>query len=272
MARFVIAPQWQGSPSARAMMLVDGAQAIAGDLPRAACVTLELPLEAGEALETGVRRYSALTRIRSQLDEALAGRADPVVVVGGDCGVSVAVIGAVAARTSGLAVVWLDAHPDLNTPETSPSGAFAGMALSAVLGDGPEGLSLPPGTIPPSRVVLAGTRALDDAETARAADLAARVTAAQLAEPTALADAVAATGASAVFVHVDLDVLDPAALGGVTAPVPFGVDVPQLVAALQRLRATVPLAGAAITGFAPANPAAAVDDLGAILRVVGALA
>ena len=81
MARFVIAPQWQGSPSARAMMLVDGAQAIAGDLPRAACITLELPVEAGEALETGVRRYSTLSRIRARLDETLAGRSDLVVVI-----------------------------------------------------------------------------------------------------------------------------------------------------------------------------------------------
>ena len=272
MVRFVIAPQWQGSPSTRAMMLVDGAQAIAGDLPRAACITLDLPLEAGETLETGVRRYSALSRIRARLDETLAGRSDPVIVIGGDCAVSVPAIGAVAARTPGLAVVWLDAHPDLHTHETSPSGAFAGMALAAALGDGPDGLSLSPGAILPSRVVLAGTRAYDDAEKVRAAGLAARLTAAGLADPTALAEAVAATGADAVFVHVDLDVLDPAALGGVTSPVPFGVDVPQLVAALQHLRAALPLAGAAITGFAPASPAAAVDDLGAILRVVGALA
>ena len=271
MARFVIVPQWQGSPSARAMMLVDGAQAISGDLPRAACVTLDLPLEAGETLGTGVRRYSALTRIRTQLDEALAGRADPVVVVGGDCAVSVAAIGAAAARSPRLAVVWLDAHPDLNTPDTSPSGAFSGMALSAVLGDGPEALSLAPGTVPPSSVVLAGTRAFDPAEASRAADLAATLTADQLGDPATLADAVAATGASAVFVHIDLDVLDPATLGGVLDPVPFGIDVPQLVAVLQRLRGTIPLAGAAITGFAPATPGAAVDDLGAILRVVGAL-
>lgn len=272
MARFVIAPQWQGSPSARAMMLVDGAQAIAGDLPRAACVTLDLPLEAGEALETGVRRYSALARIRRQLDEALSGRPDPVILIGGDCAVSVAAIAAAAARSPQPAVVWLDAHPDLNTPATSPSGAFAGMALSAVLGEGPDDLAIAAGTIPPSRVVLAGARAFDDEEVARAAGLAARLTIDELADPASLADAVAATGADAVFVHIDLDVLDPAALGGVLAPVPFGLDVPQLVAVLQRLRAEVPIAGAAITGFAPASPAAAVDDLGAILRVVGALA
>ncbi|MFT4219436.1 MAG: arginase family protein [Microbacterium sp.] len=272
MARFVIVPQWQGSPSSRAMMLMDGAQAIAGDLPRSACVTLDVPLEAGESLDTGVPRYSALSRIRTALDQALGGRAEPVVVVGGDCGVSVAAIGAVAAREPSLAVVWFDAHPDLNTPSTSPSGAFSGMALSAVLGDGPSGLSLPVGAVPRSRVVLAGARAFDAAETQRAAELAAVLSPDALTDPRALVDAVAATGATAVFVHVDLDALDPAALTGVTSPVPFGLDVPSLVAAISALRDAFPLAGSTIAGFAPSSPAAAVDDMGAILRVVGSLA
>ncbi|MFV0318991.1 MAG: arginase family protein [Microbacterium sp.] len=271
MARFVIAPQWQGSPSARAMMLVDGAQAIAGDLPRAACTSLEVPLEAGEAIETGVHRYSALLRVREALDEILADRGEHTVVIGGDCGISPAVIAAAAAAMPHLAVVWLDAHADLNVPATSPSGAFSGMALSAVLGDGPETLAVHPG-IPPLRVVLAGVRAYDAGEAERAERLGGVLSADELAEPDALATAVQATGADAVYVHLDLDVLDPAALGGVTSPVPFGIDVAPLVAALRRLRAAVPLVGATIAGFAPPSPAAAGDDLGAILRVVGALA
>ncbi|MCR2828112.1 arginase family protein, partial [Microbacterium sp. zg.Y909] len=60
MTRFIVVPQWQGSPSARAMLLVDGAEAIEGDLPRAACTRVDVPLEAGESLDTGVHRLSAL--------------------------------------------------------------------------------------------------------------------------------------------------------------------------------------------------------------------
>ena len=55
-------------------------------------------------------------------------------------------------------------------------------------------------------------------------------------------------------------------------PIPFGARVAELTAAITRLRARTPLVGASIAGFAPASPAAAVDDLGAILRIVGALA
>ena len=63
-----------------------------------------------------------------------------------------------------------------------------------------------------------------------------------------------------------------AAIGGVALPVPFGLSLEHLLAALGALRARVPLVGASIAGFAPASPAAAIDDLGTILRVVGALA
>ena len=79
MTRFVIVPQWQGSPSARAMQLIEGAGAIAGDLPASARHTVDVPLEAGDALGSTVHRLSALTQVRRALDEALteiAGRTD----------------------------------------------------------------------------------------------------------------------------------------------------------------------------------------------------
>ncbi|MCR2813510.1 arginase family protein [Microbacterium sp. zg.Y1090] len=271
MTRFIVVPQWQGSPSARAMLLVDGAEVIAGDLPRSACTRIDIPLEAGESLGTGVHRLSALARIQALVTEALAPLAEPAVVVGGDCAVAVPAIGHAAQRHPNLAVVWLDAHPDLHDPASSPSGAYAGMALRAVLGDGER--ALPAGAVPAERVVLAGAREVDAAEAAYLEASPLTVLAADaLADPDALADAVAATGADAVYVHVDLDVLDPAAIIGVSSAVPFGVEVPQLVASLARLRNRIPLVGASLAGFAPVTPAAAVDDMGAILRVIGALA
>ncbi|WP_261165859.1 arginase family protein [Microbacterium sp. Marseille-Q6965] len=272
MARFVVVPQWQGSPSARAMALVDGAEAIAGDLPAAACMRVAVPLEAGERLETGVQRASALLRVRESIASAVAAEDSPAIVIGGDCSVTVPAIDALA--DDDLAVVWFDAHGDLHSPETSPSGAFSGMALRAVLGEAGADLSLRPGRVSASRVVLAGARDLEPAE----ADVATQEGIARLAcdeiegRPEALAEAVAATGAARVFVHIDVDVLDPAHLSGVSNAAPFGLTPAGLLAAIGALRARLPLAGAAITGFAPPTPAAAVDDMGAILRLVGALA
>ncbi|MFS0852430.1 arginase family protein [Microbacterium sp. 179-I 3D4 NHS] len=267
MVRFLVVPQWQGSPAARAMLLVDGASAIAGDLPRAATTVLDVPVEAGEALGTGVRRLSALLRTRELVAQNLT--ADTV-LIGGDCSITVAALAALPGGVDDLAVVWCDAHADLNLPETSPSGAFSGMALSAVLGQGEPQLALDPG-VPRDRVVTVGVRTLDDAEPdalSRLTNL--RVTHLDRAE--ALADAVRATGASRVWVHIDVDVLDPSELGGVSDPAPFGLSPATLAAAIRRLREEFPLAGATIAGFAPRTPADAVDDLGALLRLVGAVA
>lgn len=265
MARFLVVPQWQGSPSTRAMLLVDGASAIAGDLPRAATTVLDIPLEAGESLGTGVHRLSSLQRTRSLVAEHMA--ADTV-VIGGDCSVSVAALESV--DRDDLAIVWCDAHPDLHDPASSPSGAFSGMALRAVLGDGVPQLTLSPG-VPPERVVVVGARVIDDAEQEPLRPLR-QLSAADLDETDALADAVAATGASRVWVHIDLDVLDPSEIAGVSSPAPFGVSAAALATALRALRARVPLAGATISGFAPRSPLDAVDDLGAILRLVSAVA
>ncbi|MDZ8274463.1 arginase family protein [Microbacterium aquimaris] len=271
MSRFVVVPQWQGSGSSRAMRLVDGAGAIAGDLPRAACTPLEVPLEAGESLGSGIRRLSSLVRVRDLLERELAGAEEPVLVVGGDCGVAIGAVSAVASPD--LALVWFDAHPDLHTPETSPSGAFGGMVLRAILGDAPAQLALPAGTITEDRVVLAASRDVDPAESAFLASSAVRtVPADAFTDPAVFADAVRATGASRVHIHVDLDVLDPSAVGGVSQPVPFGPSVAELVGAIRAVREALPTAGATLTGFAPASPEAAVDDLGAILRIIGALA
>jgi arginase len=275
MARFVIVPQWQGSPSSRAMQLIDGAQAIAGDLPRTSCTIVEIPYEAGESVETGIQRFSALARVRAMAAAALAehDHGDALVMIGGDCGIAVPAVERAAGHHEKLAVVWFDAHPDLHTPASSESGAFSGMALRAVLGDVPAPLGLAPGTVLAERVVLVGARDYDPAEEDAVATIGIGVRdAGDLADGQALADAVAATGADAVYVHVDLDVLDPAHISGVTAPVPFGISGAELVAAIAALRSRLPLAGASISGFAPPTPASAVDDLGTILRIVGALA
>jgi arginase len=274
MTRFVVVPQWQGSGSTRAMQLITGAEAIAGDLPRAKTVTIDVPAAAGDALGTGVHRASTLLHVRDAVEAAVREAPERTLVVGGDCGVAIgAVAGSLGDDPSDLAVLWIDAHPDLHSPESSATGAFHGMVLRAVLGEGADGLVIPAGTIPASRVILAGTRELDLEEELYIGALGIRMLSpADLTDPSSLADAVEATGATRVYVHVDLDVLDPAEISGLTHPQPFGVSAADLAAALRELKGRVTVAGSSLTEFAPASPAAAVDDLGVILRLVGALA
>ncbi|MCJ1709310.1 arginase family protein [Microbacterium sp. VKM Ac-2923] len=270
MTRFIVAPQWQGSSSSRAMQLIDGAEAIAGDLPRGSTTVVDGPTEAGDAQGTGVHRLSALVRMRERIEAAVRASDEPAIVVGGDCGVALGSLTPVAGDD--LAVVWIDAHADLNTPATSPSGAFHGMVLRAVTGEGESFLRLDPG-IPPTRLVLAGTRSTDAEEQRYLDHHGVRVIAPnELGDPDVLTEAVLATGASRVYVHVDLDVLDPAEMTGVALPEPFGARTVDVVASIRRLREHLPLAGATLTEFSPSSPTAAVDDLGTILRLIGALA
>jgi arginase len=284
-ATFVVVPEWQGSVSARAMSHADGAAAIKGDLPASATVVVDVPIEAGESLGTGVHRYSALLRIRQLTTQALAGVAGTPITIGGDCGSALAAVafvagqerstdpGARGADDGDLAVLWLDAHPDLNTPESSPSGAFNGMVLRAIAGEGADGLAAGPDErVHPSKLVLGGIRAIDDGEQEFIDEHAVTVlTVEDLSDPTVVVGALEETGAKRVFVHVDLDVLDPSALAGLSYPIPFGVGPTELVALLKAVVERFPLAGASIAGFAPASPDAADDDLPTILRLVAAL-
>ena len=86
-----------------------------------------------------------------------------------------------------------------------------------------------------------------------------------------MVETIAQTDASRVYIHVDLDVLDPAEIDGVGYPEPFGLSAQQLVQAISEIRASYPLLGAGITEFAPSTPEAASDDLPSILRIISAL-
>jgi arginase len=272
-ARFVVVPAWQGSGSSRAMRLIDGAEAIRGDLPATSTTVVEVPAGAGEALGTGVHRFSSLEQINRSLAEVLEAipAGEIPLVIGGDCGVEFAAIRHALARHDDLAVVWFDAHADLNTPESSPSGAFHGMVVRALLGGGPEELRPDP-LLEPGRLVLAGTRSLDDAEADFVAEAGIVLLAPErLTTPEAVLAALRASGARTVYLHVDLDVLDPAEITGVAFPEPFGVRVAELTAALRAIREEFELVGGGITEFAPATPDAAVQDLSAVLRIVSAL-
>jgi arginase len=269
---FLVVPEWQGSGSARAMRLVDGAEAIRGDLPSASTTTVDIPLEAGDELGTGVHRASSLRVVHQRVLTALEDKASPVVTIGGDCGVSLGPIGrANEQATGGLAVVWFDAHPDLNTPATSPSGIFNGMVLRALTGEGVEGL-VPAAPIAATSIILAGAREFDAGESEFIEQNSiAVITPDELADGTALLAAIAATGAATVYLHIDVDVLDPGEIDGLGYAVPFGLAAATLTDRIRDVGAAFPIAGASITEFAPASAEAAIDDLPVLLRIIAAI-
>lgn len=259
MTTFVVVPQWQGSGSSRAMRLVDGAEAIRGDLPASATIVVDVPLESGDAQGSGILRLSSVQAVRERVAQALAALDEPAILIGGDCSAEWGSIERFAGQS--VALVWLDAHPDCNSPESSPSGAFHGMVVRRLVDDGFEA----------GKVVLAGTRSFDEAESAWVAEVGiAHLPVAQL-TPDSLVAAIEATGAASVYLHIDLDVLDPDDIAGIGFPEPFGVKTADLLALIRAVTTRFPVVGSGITEFAPASSEQASDDLPTILRIIGAL-
>ncbi len=150
-------------------------------------------------------------------------------VLGGCCCSHVGAVTGLADRPGGrLAVVWFDAHGDLNTPETSPSGNAWGMPLRMLLDAG---------VVAAEDVALVGARNLDPPE---------ELFVAAAAIDNDLERALA--GAERVYVAFDVDVLRP---GEVTAfmPEPGGPDVSDAEALLRRIAEQLPVAGVGFTGL-----------------------
>ncbi len=270
-AKFLVVAQWQGSGSTRALHLSDGASAIRGDLPAGQTTAIDIPLGAGESLGSGVRRLSAIQSVRDRCESALRDETEAVITIGGDCGVELASVAhAHALHPNDLALVWFDAHPDAHSPETSPTGAFHGMVLRTLLGDGFPSL-VPDNPLSGSQTILAGAREWDEPEAQWIAERGLRILSPHELTAESLVAAIEATGATSVYLHIDFDVLDPSEFAGLDYPVPFGISTSVLLDMIRAIRSRFALAGAGVCEFAPATVDAASDDLPTILRVIGAL-
>jgi len=247
----LVFPQWQGGGALPALR--DSALALAASVQgtrrrRDVEVALDHPLRVESGIHGRAELLGQLREARSILE---AGRAARVFGLGGDCGIEVALLSHLSARHAGaLAVVWLDAHPDLNTPESSPSGHFHGMPLRVLLGDGdPEFTALVERPLQASRIVLAGMRAPDPPERAfiEARRLTALSPGALTDGPDALLRWLRATRLDRAYVHLDLDVCEPREVPTVACPAPGGVAVDALLRTLEAISDEVEIVGAAIT-------------------------
>jgi arginase len=176
------------------------------------------------------------------------------VVLGGDHSLAAGSVAASAAwvrRVSSypLGLIWVDAHGDMNTPETTTSGNVHGMPLAALLGNEPAELaaigSSP--SVQPANTVLVGIRNLDEKEKARIRESGVHVFTMKdidrdgIAKVAERALALAAEGTGGLHVSFDMDVCDPAIAPGVGTPVKGGLDyreahmVMELVADSRRL-------------------------------------
>jgi arginase len=170
-----------------------------------------------------------------------AGNGELPLVLGGDHSVALGSLGGLARVHGPGGVLWLDAHGDLNSPETSPSGNVHGMVLAAALGlAGPrfseDGWSLP--AIAEGRVALVGVRSLDAGERKVLGEFDGRIFTMsdvdRLRVERVLDEALAhIAGTGFVHVSLDMDVVDPDVAPGVGTPIRGGLSYREAHLALE---------------------------------------
>jgi arginase len=193
--------------------------------------SLDLP-EARPVLEAAAAEVSAA------LDQG-----ELPLLTSSDCSICIATMPTVARRVPGVRFLWIDAHGDFNTPDTTPSGFLGGMCLAAACGRWDAGW---PETVDPAAVSFLGVRDLDPGERVE------------------VSDAGVGTGVPAdgpVYVHLDVDGLDPSQIT-VQYPVPGGLAVDEVRTVLADLVAAGRLVGIEVT---------AVEDPGSAGLVAGIL-
>jgi arginase len=176
--------------------------------------------------------------------DAVAQAARPL-VLSGDCPTARGTVAGLQRRYHDPAVVWLDAHGDLNTPAISISGYIGGMALAMLTGRTPDlfgdALGLRP--VADTNVVLADARDLDPAERDALTASGVRHVAAN---PAAITSALVGLGRTPVYLHLDIDVIDSTQLPGLRFPSGPGPSVTQIEECLAAVCATADVAAACI--------------------------
>ncbi len=220
-----------------------GARALAGELgerlgmdarivgspgePRPAPYDADLRTSRGCLLEAG-----------GQVDDALGRGAFPILTAS-DCSICMTTLPAALRHRPEAQVLWLDAHADFNAPDTTPSGFLGGMCLAAACGVWDAGLIAAP-PVDPARVVMCGSRDLDPGERTLVDEHGiVRAT------PGEVVDRL---DGLPVYVHLDLDVLDPS-LFPAQFPAPGGLSDGGLRALLGEVAEASEVVGLEITAF-----------------------
>jgi arginase len=189
-------------------------------------------------------------RVARQAGAALQGGFAPL-VLGGDHSIAIGTVAGLSRhfhkRHGRLGLIWIDAHADMNTPQTSPSGNVHGMPLACCIGLGPRELTRLAGYAPavrPENVALVGVRVVDQLEKPHVRKSGVRAFTMRhideqgLGEVMKQAIAIASHGTAGFHVSLDLDFLDPTEAPGVGTPVRGGASYREAHLAMEMISDT----------------------------------
>lgn len=261
----LIYPQWQGGGSANTGLIPDlppedmargyylGSQILTLLAPETNQKTVTVPISLdikGRSTENGIASYKAIIR---QTEDALTilneNNPEKIITLGGDCSVSVVPFTWLMAKyANDVAIVWIDAHSDINLPGDEYDGYHA-MALTACMGMGDEKIiNTLPAKTDASKVLIVGLRAWDTGIKERQAELGIKSF-----SPTEVADnsspvieRLKTTGASKVVIHFDLDVIDPQEMTAAVGTDPDGLKIDETVRIINDISAEYSIVGLTI--------------------------
>ena len=203
--------------------------------------------EGGEPAAEELRNLKAITKASAKLaetvDKIVASGAFPL-VLGGDHSIAIGTLAGLVKHYQNLGVIWYDAHADLNTKETSPSGNIHGMPLAISLGIGHEGLTGIYGKetkIKAENIVIIGARSLDDGEKELIRDKGIKVYTMHEIDRLGMTRVMEETidylrgRTDGVHLSLDLDALDPNDAPGVGTPVAGGISYRESHLAMEML-------------------------------------
>lgn len=200
---------------------------------------LDLPLAVTDPVTPDLPAAGAWTRlgvlyqaVASVVAAAVASGERPV-VLSGDCTTALGTVAGVQRAGVDAGIVWFDAHGDVQTLETTSSGYLGGLPLRLLLGYRPELIAARLGLRPVAerRTVLAGARDLDPPEVVYLADAQIRRSGVAELDATVLPD-------GPLYVHIDLDVIDPSVVPGLRYPAVGGPGTAAVASALGYLLGT----------------------------------
>jgi arginase len=253
----LVFPQWQGSGKRK--YVYDGAKLIREHmLAGVPCEEVRVSLDDDLRLENGIWGYRQIRdQLKNACDIITKNSPERIFLIGGDCGTEVAPASYLNKLYDGdLAVLWLDAHGDLNSPSTSLSHNFHGMPLRSLLGDGDEAIIGQCFSIlQPSQVIMGGVRDLDPPE----ADFIGKNNISVLtvsdidSDMEKVSRLIDAKGFHHVYMHIDLDVLDSGKCPWALCLTPDGMETSTLMALIHDLKSKFNLVGISIVELRPTD-------------------
>ncbi|MCH4827597.1 MAG: arginase [Planococcus sp. (in: firmicutes)] len=199
--------------------------------------------------ETNLRNLKAITKATEALGDKVFNVAEAgnfPLVLGGDHSIAIGTLAGISERHENLGVIWYDAHADMNTSDTSPSGNIHGMPLAASFGHGHEKLTNIRGYSPkvkPENIVIIGARSVDPGERELIKEHGIRVYSMHEIDKMGMHAVIEESirylkeerNTDAVHLSLDLDGIDPMYTPGVGTPVPGGISYRESHLAMEML-------------------------------------